>query len=180
MIYQGIPVLGISAWSGTGKTTLLTQAIPLLCDAGLHLGIIKHTHHSFDIDIPGKDSYRLRKAGAEQVIAASRHRIAHIREIGRDQAEPSLDDALATLHTDTLDLILVEGYKHSPIPKIEVFRASLKKPLLCIQDPQIFAIATDVLDFSARDIDVLDINNVSAFADYVIRWAQNARAAHAA
>ncbi|MCB1757661.1 MAG: molybdopterin-guanine dinucleotide biosynthesis protein B, partial [Gammaproteobacteria bacterium] len=128
MIYKGIPVLGFAAWSGTGKTTLLTRIIPLLNERGYRLGIIKHVHHAFDIDKPGKDTYRLRKSGASQIIAASRHRLAFIRELEDLLEEPSLQDALDTLHTDELDLILVEGYKHQPIAKIELYRPVLAYP----------------------------------------------------
>ncbi len=170
MIYNGLPVLGMVAWSGTGKTTLLTQVIPLLKEYGYRIGIIKHVHHQFDIDKPGKDSYKLRKSGADQIIAASRHRMAFIRELEDSFAEPALIDALSTLHTDSLDLILVEGYKHEAIDKIELNRSLLNKPLLFPNDKNIFAIICDNPDQIDTSIDILDINKPKQVADYIDHW----------
>ena len=110
-----LPVLGFAAWSGTGKTTLLKQLIPMLCDSGLRIGMVKHAHHDFDIDIPGKDSYELRKAGARQMLVASSHRTALITEKSQPE-EPGLKDVISRLDQDELGLILVEGFgtRHSP------------------------------------------------------------------
>ena len=172
MIFKGLPVLGFAAWSGTGKTTLLTHVIPLLKDSGYRLGIVKHVHHAFDIDKPGKDSYKLRKAGAAQIIAASRQRMAFIRELESPKDEPALQEALETLHTEELDLILVEGYKHESVPKIELSRRELKRPLLYPEDCDIFAIASDDPRLTSAPIDILDINNPQQITDYIIQWIQ--------
>lgn len=176
MIYNNLPVLGFAAWSGTGKTTLLTRIIPLLKERGYRIGIVKHVHHKFDIDIPGKDSYRLRKAGAMQVIAASRHRLAYIRELDDANGEPSLLDALATLETSDLDLILVEGYKHEPVPKIELSRSEIQRPKLYPEDTKIFAIACDYGDEIDAPIDVLDINQPAQIVDYIVNWVKKIKA----
>lgn len=176
MIYNNLPILGFAAWSGTGKTTLLTRIIPLLKERGYRLGIVKHVHHKFDIDIPGKDSYKLRKAGAMQVIAASRHRLAYIREFDDPKDEPSLFEALETLETSELDLILVEGYKHEAVPKIELSRKEIQRPKLYPDDPRIFAIACDYGDEIEAPIDILDINQPTQIVDYIVKWANNAKA----
>lgn len=123
-----LPLLGFAAWSGTGKTTLLEQLIPLLVDRGLRIGVLKHAHHDFDIDQPGKDSYRLRKAGAQQMMVASRRR--HARIIETELAEADFRQLLASFDQTELDLLLVEGFKHEHFPKIELHRAEIGKPLL--------------------------------------------------
>ncbi|GMR06866.1 MAG: hypothetical protein BMS9Abin25_1498 [Gammaproteobacteria bacterium] len=171
------PLLGFCAWSGTGKTTLLTKLIPLLSASGLQVGVIKHAHHHFDIDHPGKDSYLLREAGAKQTLVASRHRMAWIREIGEEQDEPSLTDALNALDLEKLDLILVEGFKHEHFPKIELHRPGLGKPLLFPDDNDIFAIACDSpikSGVSIRDgLSVLDLNQPEEIARFVIETTTN-------
>jgi len=144
MQYAKIPVLGFSAFSGTGKTTLLTKLIPLLKQSGIRVGLIKHSHHNFEIDKPGKDSYRLRKAGASPVMLVSSHRRAIISEFDTiNQAKPRLDEQLKILDQSELDLILVEGFKSEHFPKIELHRPSLKNKLLFPNDSTIIAIATD-------------------------------------
>lgn len=137
-----IPILGFSAYSGTGKTTLLTKIIPLLIQSGIHVGLIKHSHHDFEIDKPGKDSYRLRKAGASPVMLVSSHRRAIITEFDTIK-QPKLEDQLKALDQSELDLILVEGFKSEHFPKIELHRPSLKNKLLFPDDPTIIAMATD-------------------------------------
>ncbi|HKQ31460.1 MAG TPA: molybdopterin-guanine dinucleotide biosynthesis protein B, partial [Burkholderiales bacterium] len=137
-----VPLLGIAAYSGTGKTTLLRQLLPLLRAHGLRVAIVKHAHHSFDTDIPGKDSYELRKAGATQMLVASRHRWALVAETG-DDAEPNLEKLLSRLDHTNLDLVLVEGFKSERFRKIELHRPSLGNPLLHPLDQSIIAIATD-------------------------------------
>ena len=122
-------MLGFVAFSGTGKTTLLKQLIPILKARGLHLALIKHTHHQFDIDTPGKDSYELRQAGAEQVMVASRRRWALMVETPNQNDDPPLESLIDHLDTKALDLILVEGFKHAAVPKIELHRPILNKPL---------------------------------------------------
>jgi molybdopterin-guanine dinucleotide biosynthesis protein MobB len=138
-----IPVVGFAAYSGTGKTTLLLDLLPLLSASGLRVAVVKHAHHSFEPDQQGKDSYRLRKAGADQMVVASRHRMAWIAEFGEERDEPRLTEALAALDPSLLDLVLVEGFKHEAFPKIELHRAAVGKPLLFPTDPSIVAVATD-------------------------------------
>ncbi|MCK5605916.1 molybdopterin-guanine dinucleotide biosynthesis protein B, partial [Candidatus Pacearchaeota archaeon] len=132
-------ILGFVAYSGTGKTTLLEKLIPLLTAKGLRVGLIKHCHHDFDIDIPGKDSYRLRKAGAQQVMVASAKRWALITEQPEVQPEPVLHELLHQMEQDQLNIILVEGFKHESFPKIELHRQALAKPFLFTNDDTIIA-----------------------------------------
>jgi len=173
MKFKNLPVLGFVAWSGTGKTTLLTKTIPLLKAMGIKIGVIKHVHHKFDIDIPGKDSYRLREAGATQVIAASNIRIAFMHELEDLNKEPSLQDALNTLQTDFLDIILIEGYKHEALPKIELHRTVLERPLLFPEDDNIIAIASDNPIQSATNIQQLDINDPQGIADFIKQYIEH-------
>ena len=163
------PVLAFVAFSGTGKTTLIEQLIPLLRDQGIRLGLIKHSHHHFDIDQPGKDSFRFRKAGAEQVMVASKHRWALITEHADDRPEPDLHDLLGHLDHSRLDLVLVEGFKHEAIAKIELHRPSLGKPLLFPEDRSIIAIATDAGLDVVTDLPLLDINQPQSIANFVIQ-----------
>ena len=174
------PVVGFAAFSGTGKTTLLCRLIPLLRARGLRLGLIKHSHHAFEVDRPGKDSHRLRRAGATQVLVASRRRTALLR--GHDPgARPTLAEFLPQLDAAGLDLLLVEGYKYYPIPKIELHRPSLGHPLLALDDPDIVAVATDaplLLDNvnTVADLTLLDLNNPAAIADFIVaRFVEPAR-----
>lgn len=176
-----IPVLGIAAYSGTGKTTLLTQLIPLLKKSGLRVGLIKHSHHNFEIDNPGKDSYKLRKAGASPVMLISSHRRAVITEFDGIN-EPALADQLKVLDQSELDLVLVEGFKTETFPKIELHRPSLNKPLLFPNDKHVIAIATDArIEISTRNTKlssneiadivpppILDINNPATIANFIL------------
>ncbi len=161
------PVLGIAAFSGTGKTTLLRQLIPLLRERGLRVGLIKHAHHNFDLDTPGKDSYELRKAGAAQVLVASRHRWALMTETP-GQEEPELDALVARLDGERLDLILVEGFKQGRFPKIEVHRPALGKPLLFTHDETIIALACDAPPATRPGCPLLDMNDPAAIADFIV------------
>ena len=122
------PILGFSAWSGTGKTTLLRQLIPALKARGLRVSVIKHAHHHFDLDFPGKDSYELRKAGAAQTVICTTTRMATITEFDRPEDEPDLWHIVESLD-QRVDLILIEGYKDLRFPKIELHRAAVGKPL---------------------------------------------------
>jgi molybdopterin-guanine dinucleotide biosynthesis adapter protein len=133
-------IFGLAGWSGSGKTTLLTALIPELGARGLTVSTIKHAHHAFDIDQPGKDSWRHREAGAHEVMVGSARRWAIMHEL-RGAPEPVLDDLVARL--GPVDLVLVEGFKRHPHPKIEVHRPSLGKPLLYLDDPNVVAIASD-------------------------------------
>lgn len=169
-----VPLLGFCAWgSGIGKTTLLTNLIPVLVLHGVRLSVIKHAHHTFDIDHPGKDSYRLREAGAVQMLLGSKNRWALITERSRTSAgsrEIGLCDLLPHLDTSEIDLVLVEGFKQEPIPKIEVYRPALNHPLLADSDPNVIAIATDGA-VQCR-LPVLDLNDSIAIADFVLGWLE--------
>ena len=134
-------VWGIVGYSGSGKTTLIERLLPVLMARGVRTSVIKHTHHDFEIDRPGKDSWRLRESGAAEVLLASDLRYALLHE-NRDAPPPTLPALLARLHD--CDLVLVEGYKREPIPKLEVHRAATGKPWLFADDPHIVALATDV------------------------------------
>ena len=163
-----VPMVGFCAWSGTGKTTLLTRLIPLLVAQGLKIAVVKHAHHNFDIDHPGKDSYELREAGASQMLIASRKRMALITELGEDRAEPSLADALSGLNMDRTDLILVEGFKHEHFQKIELHRPELNKPLLFPDDQDVIAIASDAPIPENNRLPKLNINNPEQIAQFII------------
>ena len=161
-------LIGICAFSGTGKTTLLKKLVPLLKAEGLRLAVVKHAHHSFDIDYPGKDSYEVRRAGADCAVVVSRDRLALVEEISEDRPEPRLAEALAAIDTSRFDLILAEGFKHEDHPKIELHRPSLGRPLLHPTDPTIVAVATDAPVELARSIPRLDLNDVEAIRDFVL------------
>lgn len=133
-------VIGIAGFSGSGKTTLIEKVIPELVRAGLRVSLIKHAHHEFDVDVPGKDSYRHRHAGCTEVLVSSPKRWALMHEL-RGGEEPSLQEQLR--HFAPCDVVIVEGYKNHPIPKIEVHRAAAKAPLLYPEDRNVVAIATD-------------------------------------
>jgi len=171
MLFSAKPVIGFAAFSGTGKTTLLCRVIPLLVAQGLRLGLIKHSHHTFEMDRPGKDSFVLRQAGAQQVLVASRRRCAVISQHS-PTARLSLADFLNRLDSAELDLILVEGYKYYPIPKIELHRPSLGHPLLAPDDPDIVAVATDAVLTQAVAVSVLDINRPEAIAEFIMSYCQ--------
>jgi len=161
-----IPVLGFAAASGTGKTTLLTELIPILKQDGLRIGVIKHSHHDFEIDQPGKDSFRLRKAGASSIMLVSRYRRAIITEFTPER-EPRLDDQLKQLDQSELDLILVEGFRTEQFPKIELHRPSLEKPLLYPNDPDIIAIATDAALDVPDYLPQLELNRPEMIAAFI-------------
>ena len=166
-----IPVLGFVAYSGTGKTTLLLKIIPLLKQNDLRIGMIKHTHHKkFDIDHPGKDSYRLRQAGAEQMLVASGKRWALMVEMENKLEEPNLEQLLAHLNQDQLDLILVEGFKHENFPKIEVHRPSLGKPLLFPDDESIVAVVCDEPDLITTTLPVFDMNELQLIVKFIEKY----------
>jgi molybdopterin-guanine dinucleotide biosynthesis adapter protein len=160
------PVLGFAAFSGVGKTTLLLKLLPLLCERGLCVGMIKHAHHSFEIDKPGKDSFELRKAGAQQMLVTSSQRWALMVERECEQ-EPKLDEHIAHLDHATLDLILVEGFKHGRFPKIELHRPALCKPLLFPEDEFIVAVASDSPLILPDHIVNLDLNDELRIAKFV-------------
>jgi molybdopterin-guanine dinucleotide biosynthesis adapter protein len=159
-------VLGIAGWSGSGKTTLLAELIPLLVASGLRVSTIKHAHHEFDVDQPGKDSYRHRHAGASEVLISSAKRFALMHE-HRGEAEPTLEELLAKLAP--VDLVLVEGFKASPHPKIEVWRKSVGKPMLQSKDPHVIAVASDA-QVPQLPVPCLDANNPQQVADFILGW----------
>ncbi|MGB5277187.1 MAG: molybdopterin-guanine dinucleotide biosynthesis protein MobB [Gammaproteobacteria bacterium] len=163
-----IPVLGFAAYSGTGKTTLLRKLIPLLKQNGLRVALIKHAHHDFDIDKPGKDSYELRKAGADQVLVASAQRIAWIRESDTDE-DPRLEDLIDALDLAQIDLVLVEGFRHISFPKIELHRPSLHKDLIFPVDSSVIAVATDET-IDTDGLPRLDINRPDEVMRFIYDW----------
>lgn len=161
-------VIGLAGWSGAGKTTLLAGLLPELVRRGLRVSTIKHAHHAFDIDKPGKDSWVHREAGASEVLVSSANRYALMHEL-RGAPEPGLDELLARL--SPVDLVLVEGFKRGRQPKLEVFRAANGKPLLYPDDPGIRGIASDV-KLPDASLPVLDLDDVGAIADFVLREAR--------
>ena len=160
-------VFGIAGWSGSGKTTLLEKLIPALIARGLKVSVIKHAHHGFDIDKPGKDSYRHRAAGAAEVMLASGSRWALMHEC-RDEPEPALSTLLARL--TPCDLVLVEGFKQEPVPKLELHRPANGKPPLFAERDDIVAVASD--EAIAATIPVLPLNDIAAVADFIIGHCQ--------
>jgi molybdopterin-guanine dinucleotide biosynthesis protein B len=166
-------VFGFAGYSGSGKTTLLEELIPRLNAAGLKVSLIKHAHHRFDIDQPGKDSYRLREAGCSEVLLVSDHRWVLMHEL-RGAPEPSLEEQIARF--SECDLVLVEGFKHTAIPKLEVHRPAVGKPLIAGSGAEtIVAVATDEPDAVASHtglpagLPILDLNDRDAIADFILR-----------
>ncbi|HEY2864356.1 MAG TPA: molybdopterin-guanine dinucleotide biosynthesis protein B [Casimicrobiaceae bacterium] len=157
-------VFGFAGWSGSGKTTLIEQLIPRFGELGLTVSLIKHAHHEFDVDQPGKDSYRHRAAGCQEVLVSSAVRWAQMHEL-RGAPELSLAQAVARL--SPCDLVLVEGFKTAAIPKLEIYRASLGKPLLHPGDPHIVAIAAD--GALTTPLPRFDIADVAGIADFIAR-----------
>lgn len=169
MIDYPLPLVGFCAFSGTGKTTLLTHLLPLLKNRGLRIGVVKHAHHQFDIDYPGKDSFELRLAGASQMLVASRKRMAWVKETQENRPEPVLEEALLALETEHLDLVLVEGFKQAAIPKIELHRPALGKPLMYPTMSNIIAIATDIpLADKNINLPLLNLNQPVDIAEFII------------
>jgi molybdopterin-guanine dinucleotide biosynthesis protein B len=158
-------VFGFAGWSGSGKTTLIEQLIPRFVGRGLSVSLVKHAHHEFDLDQPGKDSFRHREAGCREVLVTSAVRWALQHEL-RGEPELSLDAALQQL--SPCDVVLVEGFKAAAIPKLEVYRASVGKPLLHPGDPRIVAVATD----SALEtpLPVLPLADADMVATFMLRY----------
>ena len=164
-----LPLLGIAAWSGTGKTTLLEALLPLLRARGLRVAVIKHAHHTFDVDQPGKDSHRLRQAGATPMLVASRERLALMME-APGQEEADLAGLVALVRTQRPDLVLVEGFKAWPLPKLELHRPALGKPLRVAEDPWVRAVASDAPLALPEGVEALDLNDREALADWIAAW----------
>lgn len=158
-------VFGIAGFKNSGKTTLLVDLLRVLTGRGFKVATIKHAHHNFDIDHPGKDSYRHRDAGAEEVIVSSQRRWAHIRELG-DQPEPSLDEFLGRI--GPVDLVLLEGFKHSAQPKLEVRRSDSEESILAESDPDVCAIVCDG-PLEDSPVPVLDRSDVDGVADFILQ-----------
>jgi len=163
-------VIGLAGWSGAGKTTLLTKLIPRLVARGLEVSTIKHAHHSFDVDHPGKDSHSHRLAGATEVLVSSSARWALLHEL-RGAAEMPLEDLLGKLAP--VDLVIIEGFKRALHPKLEVYRAAIGKPPLHREDPKIVAIAADVTLPSAK-VPVLAIDDVEGIIEVILARAEPA------
>ncbi len=161
-----VPLLGFAAFSGTGKTTLLEKLIPLLTAQGLNIALVKHSHHDIEMDKPGKDSYRLRKAGASQVVLAGTHRSILFSEYGQAR-DSKLLEQLTLLQTDSLDLVLVEGFRDEVFNKIELHRSSLDKPFLFESDPSVIALACDQKVESCT-LPQMDLNDLNALARFVL------------
>ena len=163
------PFFGLAGWSGSGKTTLCTKLIENFTKIGVKVGTLKHAHHKFELDKPGKDSFNLRQAGARPMIISSKERFALIQENDGDE-EKSLFQMLETFAKEPInlcDIIIVEGYKNESIPKIEVYRPDINKPLLYKEDNNIFAIASDIKIESS--IPSFDLNNINSISDFIIQ-----------
>src|SRR5690348_14869328 len=157
-------IIGLAGWSGSGKTTLITKLVPRLIARGLRVSTLKHAHHGFDLDQPGKDSFMHRAAGASEVIVSSAKRFAILHEL-RDEPEWDLPALLGKI--TPVDLVLVEGFKRDPFPKLEIHRVANGKPLLHPEDPHIVAIAADVALPQAR-VPVIGLDDIEAIADLVV------------
>jgi molybdopterin-guanine dinucleotide biosynthesis adapter protein len=157
-------VFGFAGWSGSGKTTLIEKLIPRFTRRGLKVSLIKHAHHNFDVDTPGKDSYRHRHAGASEILVTSSRRWVLMHEL-RGAQEPSFDEQIR--HFSPCDLLLVEGFKRAPIPKLEVWRAQTGEPLLHPEDPHIVAIASDAR--VETRLPRLELDDDAGIAEFVLR-----------
>jgi molybdopterin-guanine dinucleotide biosynthesis protein B len=160
-------IIGLAGWSGSGKTTLLAKLIPVLNARGLKVSTIKHAHHNFDLDKPGKDSYVHREAGATEVFISSARRWAQLHELA-DEEELHLRDIIRRM--SPVDLVIVEGFKRETHPKIEIYRAAVGKPLLQPGDDWIVAIASDAPVPQAK-VPVLDLDNIETIADALLAEA---------
>ena len=163
--FSGMKIFGLAGWSGSGKTTLVTRLLPRLIQNGVTVSTIKHAHHTFDIDKPGKDSYEHRNAGATEVLITAANRWALMHE-NRGKGEPRLQDLIARM--SPVDLLLVEGFKSEAYDKMEIHRPSLGKPLLSTRDASVVAVATDRPDALRLPIPVLDLDDVTAIADFIL------------
>ncbi|MEE4376375.1 MAG: molybdopterin-guanine dinucleotide biosynthesis protein B [Candidatus Competibacteraceae bacterium] len=165
------PVLGLAAYSGVGKTTLLIHLLPMLRQHGVRPAVLKHSHHPCEIDKPGKDSYMLHHAGAVQTLIASANRtVLRIRHTAR----PNWEESVHRLGEEA-DLILLEGYKAVTIPKLELHRPRLGHPLLCAQDSNIIAVATDEPLAWDLSVPLLELNDPSMIADFIVSWLNTVR-----
>jgi molybdopterin-guanine dinucleotide biosynthesis adapter protein len=168
---QPMKIFGVAGWRSSGKTTLVTRLLPELIGRTISVSTMKHAHHEFDVDQPGKDSYEHRSAGAKEVLITSANRWALMHE-HRDEPEATFESLLPRLQP--VDLLLVEGFKKHAHDKLEVHRPSIGKPLLCSDDPHIVAIATDA-DLTGLTIPVLPLDDIAAIADFIIKRCELAR-----
>jgi molybdopterin-guanine dinucleotide biosynthesis adapter protein len=159
-------IFGLAGWSGSGKTTLMTSLIPEFVGRGITVSTIKHAHHAFDVDQPGKDSWRHRQAGASEVLVVSERRWALMHEL-RGAPEPGLDELVPRV--TPVDLLLVEGFKHHPHPKIEIYRPSLGKPPLHPDDPYVVAVASDE-ELPGLAMPRLSLGDPAAVADFILQY----------
>ncbi len=171
--YRGVPVIGFAAFSGRGKTTLLRRLIPTLRKRGIRTAVVKHAHHAFEIDYPGKDSYELRKAGASQVLVGSGERWAMMVETVSTQ-DPALTDFLQHLVLADIDLIVVEGFRWLSFPKIEVTRNANDGRLFYPDDDFIIAIVTDDVDAHKNALPALNLEHVDELADFLVEYCRAA------
>jgi molybdopterin-guanine dinucleotide biosynthesis protein MobB len=160
-------IIGLAGWSGSGKTTLITKVLPRLIARGQRVSTLKHAHHGFDLDQPGKDSFMHRTAGATEVVISSAKRFAVLHEL-RDEPEWDLPDLLGKLAP--VDLVLVEGFKRDAFPKLEIHRAANGKPLIHPDDPHVVAIASDTLLPQAK-VPVIDLDDIERIADTLLKHA---------
>lgn len=157
-------IFGLAGWSGSGKTTLMIRLLPEIIGQGVAVSTLKHAHHAFDVDQPGKDSFRHREAGATEVMVTSANRWALMHE-NRGAGEPSLNELIA--HMTPVDLLLIEGFKHHPHDKIEVHRPETGKRPLFRDDPHVVAVASDA-PIPDAPLPVFDLNDVGAIADFIL------------
>ena len=157
-------VMGIVGWSGSGKTSLLVELLPILRERGLQVSTMKHAHHRFDVDKPGKDSFRHREAGASEVLVVTSSRWVLMHE-SREEPEPSIEALIERM--TPVDLLLIEGFKTHYHPKLEIHRESEGKPLLCPQDREIVAVASDC-PLPGLEVPLLDLNNPRAIAEFIL------------
>jgi molybdopterin-guanine dinucleotide biosynthesis protein B len=162
---QGMKIMGIVGWSGSGKTSLLVELLPLLRKQGFQVSTMKHAHHRFDVDKPGKDSFRHREAGASEVLVVTSSRWVLMHE-SREEPEPAIETLIERM--TPVDLLLIEGFKTHHHPKLEIHRASEGKPLLCPDDPEIVAVASDA-PLPELKIPLLDLNDPGAIAGFILR-----------
>ena len=160
-------IFGLAGWSGSGKTTLMVRLIPEITARGITVSTMKHAHHTFDIDKPGKDSYEHRASGATEVLVTSGNRWALMHE-NRDVPEPSVEDMIHRM--SPVDLLLIEGFKHHAHPKLEIHRPAIGKALLQPDDSNIQAVAADA-PMPSLKVPVLDLNDVPAIADFILEAA---------
>jgi molybdopterin-guanine dinucleotide biosynthesis adapter protein len=165
-------IFGLAGWSGAGKTSLVVRLLPELIGRGLTVSTMKHAHHAFDIDQPGKDSFEHRQAGASEVLVTSANRWALMHEL-RGAPEAQLEELVARM--TPVDLLLIEGFKHHPHDKLEVFRRDVGKPLLCVSDARVVGVASDGPVPEAR-VPVIDLDDTRAIADFILAHCGLARA----